>query len=107
MPLTGEPGNRNSVLVYNLRHDPGPFMDLGVEDLRQRLFTRAGDLPEGVEQLPVQSLKINRRPALAPPGTLDKSAAERITINLEACDRHGGLLRVNESFMQRIAQAYW
>ena len=45
MPLIGEPGNNNSVLVYDLRYDSGPFMALDEEGLRDRLFTRAEDLP--------------------------------------------------------------
>ena len=106
MPLIGEPGNNNSVLVYDLRQDPGPFMDLDVEDLRDRLFTRAEDLPEGVERLPVKSVKINKCPALAPRETLDGSAAERIAIDLNACARHWELLSANKGFIQRVAQAY-
>ena len=43
MPLVSEPGNNNGVLVYDLRRDPRPFIDLGVEDLCDRLFTRAED----------------------------------------------------------------
>ena len=35
MPMIGEPGNNNSVLVYDLRQDPSPFMDLDVEGLRR------------------------------------------------------------------------
>ena len=106
MPLVGEPGNNNSVLVYDLRHDPGPFMGLDQEGLRDRLFTRAEDLPEGVERLPVKSVKINKCPALAPQKTLDAVATERIAIDLAACTRHWELLSTDEGFMQRVAQAY-
>ncbi len=106
MPLIGEPGNKNSVLVYDLRQDPRPFMDLDVGDLRDRLFARTEDLPEGVKRLPVKSVKINKCPALAPPKTLDESAGERIAIDLDACAQHRELLSTNKSFMQRVAQAY-
>ncbi|VAW76073.1 Exodeoxyribonuclease I [hydrothermal vent metagenome] len=106
MPLLGEPGNKNSVLVYDLRHDPEPFMALNEEDLHDRLFTRAEDLPEGVERLPVKSVKINKCPALAPRKTLDAVAAKRIAIDLDACTRHWELLRTSKRFMQRVAKAY-
>ncbi len=106
MPLVAEPGNNNSVLVYDLRHDPGPFMGLDQDGLRDRLFTRAEDLPEGVERLPVKSVKINKCPALAPRKTLDAAATERIAIDLAACTRHWELLSANEGFMQRVTQAY-
>ncbi len=106
MPLIGEPGNKNSVLVYDLRQDPRPFMDLDVEDLRDHLFARTEDLPAGVKRLPVKSVKINKCPALAPQKTLDESASERIAIDLDACTQHRELLSTNKSFMQRVAQAY-
>ncbi len=106
MPLVAEPGNNNSVLVYDLRQDPSPFMSLDVEGLRDRLFTRAEDLPEGVVRLPVKSVKINKCPALAPRKTLDKSATEKIAIDLDACARHWEQLSTNKGFMQRVAQAY-
>jgi len=106
MPLVGEPGNNNSVLVYDLRQDPEPFMGLNQDDLRDRLFTRAEDLPDGVERLPVKSVKINKCPALAPQKTLDAAATERIAIDLAGCTRHWELLSANEGFMQRVAQAY-
>lgn len=106
MPMIGEPGNNNSVLVYDLRQDPSPFMDLDVEGLRECLFTRAEDLPEGVERLSVKSVKINKCPALAPRKTLDESTAERIAIDLDACARHWERLSANKGFMQRVAQAY-
>lgn len=106
MPLVGEPGNNNSVLVYDLRQDPSPFLALDVEGLRDRLFTRAEDLPEGVERLPVKSVKINKCPALAPQKTLDEVATKRIAINLDACARHWEQLSADKGFMQRVAQAY-
>ena len=106
MPLLAEPGNNNGVLVYDLRQDPGPFLDLDVAGLRHCLFTRSEDLPEGVQRLPVKSVKINKCPALAPRSTLDEAAAGRIAIDIDTCIRHWELLRKNKGFMQRIAQAY-
>ena len=106
MPLVGEPGNKNSVLVYDLRQDPRPFMDLNEEDLRERLFTRVEDLPAGVERLPIKSVKINKCPALAPRKTLDASAIERIAIDLDACAQNWERLTANKPFMQRVAQVY-
>ncbi len=106
MPLVGEPGNSNGVLVYDLRRDPAPFLDLDEASLRERLFTRVEDLPEGVERLPVKSVKINRCPALAPPKTLDRAVVERIAIDLDACSRNWHRLSANQGFIQRVAQAY-
>ncbi len=106
MPLIIEPRNNNSILVYDLRHDPASFMGMDIAELNETLFTRAEDLPEGKTRLPVKSVKINKCPALAPRNTLDEAAAERIAIDLDACHQHWQQLLENKKFFKRIAQAY-
>jgi exodeoxyribonuclease I len=106
MPLITEPGNNNSILVYDLRHDPESFLDQDVAGLSERLFTRNEDLPEGVTRLPVKSIKINKCPALAPSNTLTGAAIERLDIDLDACHRHQEALLAHPDFFQRVATAY-
>ncbi|HFC54020.1 MAG TPA: exodeoxyribonuclease I [Gammaproteobacteria bacterium] len=106
MPLAQDPRNGNGVLVYDLRHDPEPFLELDVDRLKELLFTRSEDLPQGTARLPVKSVKLNKCPALAPRATLDAAAIQRIAIDPEACDRHWRVLESHPAFMQRVAQAY-
>ena len=106
MPLIAEPGNNNSVLVYDLRHDPDMFLPLNADDLSRLLFTRSDELPQGMQRLPVKSVKINKCPALAPRNTLDSEAAERIALDLDACYRHWQTLCNHPDFFQRVATAY-
>lgn len=106
MPLITEPGNNNSVLVYDLRHDPELFLPLDVDGLSQLLFTRNDELPEGMQRLPVKSVKINKCPALAPRNTLDFDAAGRIALDMELCYRHWQTLCAYPDFFQRVAAAY-
>jgi len=106
MPLITEPGNDNSVLVYDLRQDPELFLPLDADELSQLLFTRNDELPEGMQRLPVKSVKINKCPALAPRNTLDHEAAERIALDLDACHRHWQKLCAQPDFFQRVAAAY-
>ena len=106
MPLITEPGNNNSVLVYDLRHDPEMFLSLDADELSELLFTRNDELPEGMQRLPVKSVKINKCPALAPRNTLDDEAAERIALDLNTCYRHWQTLCAAPDFFQRVASAY-
>ena len=106
MPLIVEPGNNNSVLVYDLRHDPDPFLALDTDALSQLLFTRKEELPENTQRLPVKAVKINKCPALAPRSTLNPETAERIALDLTICHRHWQTLCANPNFFQRVAQAY-
>jgi exodeoxyribonuclease I len=61
-PLATHPANKNEVLVWDCRHDPSELFVLDVETIRQRLFTRAADLPEGVARLPIKSVHLNKSP---------------------------------------------
>lgn len=106
MPLITEPGNNNSVLVYDLRHDPEMFLSLNIDELSQLLFTRNDELPVGMQRLPVKSVKVNKCPALAPRNTLDSEAAKRIALDLNACYRHWQTLCAVPDFFQRVATAY-
>lgn len=106
MPLATEAKNRNSVLVYDLRQDPAPFLNLDVEDLKGLLLVRDEDLPEGKARLPVTSVKTNQCPALAPESLLNKSVTERIALDYDACLSHWKRLQSNENFMQRIVEVH-
>jgi exodeoxyribonuclease-1 len=106
MPLIAEPGNGNSVLVYDLRHDPNMFLPLNIDDLSQLLFTRSDELPEGMQRLPVKSVKVNKCPALAPRNTLDVAATERIELDMNTCYRHWQTLCAHPDFFRRVAAAY-
>ncbi|MCB1935272.1 MAG: exodeoxyribonuclease I [Nitrosomonas sp.] len=109
MPLVAEPGNANSILVYDLRQDPEAFLEMDAETLAQYLFIRNEDLPDGAQRLPVKSVKINKCPALAPLKTLNPEACERIAIDLDVCQQHWQTLKVqcqNTDFAQRVASAY-
>jgi exodeoxyribonuclease-1 len=63
-PLASHPTNKNEVLVWDCRHDPSELFGLNVESIRERLFTRAADLPEGTTRLPIKSVHLNKSPML-------------------------------------------
>lgn len=61
-PLTSHPTNKNELLAWDLAHDPRELAGLNAVQMRERLFTRTGDLPEGVQRLPVKSIHLNKSP---------------------------------------------
>ncbi len=63
-PLAFHPTNKNEVIVWNLQYDPRILLGLDVESIRQRLFSKTGDLPEGVSRLPVKTVHINKSPVV-------------------------------------------
>ena len=61
-PLAPHPTNKNEIIVWDLALDPGELAGLDAEAIRQRMFTRQDDLPEGVTRLPIKTIHINKSP---------------------------------------------
>ncbi len=88
-PLASHPANKNEVLAWDLAYDPSELPLLDVATLRQRLFTRAADLPEGVLRLPIKSVHLNKSPMVVRSlQTLTPQMAARWGVDMDAALRH-------------------
>ncbi len=63
-PLAPHPTNRNELIVWDLSADPAGLESLDAATIRQRLFSRADELPPGVERLPIKTIHLNRSPVV-------------------------------------------
>ena len=87
-PLIMHPINRNSVIVYNLSVDPSSLARLSADEIRERLYTRQEDLPDGVERIPLKEIHLNKAPIVGTHKLLDHTAARRLGIDKSVCERH-------------------
>lgn len=84
-PLAMHPTNKNEVIVWNLEHDPRELIDMPVDTIKQRLFSKAEDLPEGVTRLPIKTIHLNKSPiVIRNLKTLTPAMAEQWGISLDA-----------------------
>lgn len=75
----GDSNDKNSILVYDLRFDPEPFLDQTPEELAEAW--QWTDDPEAI-RLPVKTLKMNRCPAVADVRVVtDEATEERIGVS--------------------------
>ncbi|PPE69302.1 exodeoxyribonuclease I [Caldimonas thermodepolymerans] len=88
-PLAPHPTNKNEVIVWDLAHDPGELFTMNAQQIRERLFTRSDELPEGVERLPIKTIHINKCPIVI--GNLRTLTPERAAhwgIDVQQALRH-------------------
>ncbi|MBC7459208.1 exodeoxyribonuclease I [Candidatus Saccharibacteria bacterium] len=105
-PLTS--GRNSCVVVYDLRHDPTPFLTMEPVDLEKRLFASWDDRQaEGFVSIPVKELHYNKAPAVAPLGVLAQAEGwKRIGLDQETITRHRNILLSIPSFAENIRSAY-
>jgi len=88
-PIASHPTNKNEVLVWDCRHDPSELFSLSVDVIRQRMFTRAAEMPEGMTRLPIKSVHLNKSPMLVGNlKTLNPAMAAQWELDLERCMAH-------------------
>ena len=88
-PLATHPNNKNELLAWNLAHDPSELPLLDVATLRQRLFSKTADLPQGVQRLPMKSVHLNKSPMVVRKlATLTPQMAVKWGIDMQAALRN-------------------
>lgn len=106
VPLAPHPTNKNGVIVYDLMADAQPLLDLTVEDIRHRVFTRQEELGE-MARLPLKVIHYNKSPAVAPATFLkDKSVVERLELDGDICRRNLALLKQHPNLAAKISDVF-
>jgi exodeoxyribonuclease I len=105
-PLTS--GKNGNVVVYDLRYDPAPFLEMNVEEIKAKLFATWEERQEdGFMKIPVKELQYNRCPAVAPTGVLEKHDGwEKISLGLETIEKHKKTLLAAPHFAENIRSVF-
>lgn len=64
LPLAKHPHINSRIIVFDLSSDIDPLLHLSAEDIADRLYTPAADLPEGEQRVPLKEVHLNKVPAL-------------------------------------------
>ncbi len=91
-------------IVYDLRHDPTPYLTMNVDEL-VALWQYNPD--RAAPRLPVKTLKYNRCPAVAPLGVVkDPATLDRLQLDLAIVAKHTTILKQHQTeFAAKILQA--
>lgn len=106
MPLTTS--KNGNVAVYDLRHDPTPFVDLNPDELKKKFYASWEDRKkEGFVSLPIKELQYNRVPAVAPLGVLEQAGGwDRVGLDAVTIDKHRGILLKAPHFAENMRWLY-
>lgn len=106
VPIAMDANNKNAVIVYELHTDPQPLINMSIEQIRYLTFTRADDLLEGEQRLPLKTIHLNKCPVIVPLKTLTSENIKQWKINLEQCAQHLKQLKIDQSLSERIQEAF-
>ncbi len=101
-PLTTS--RNGGVVVYDLRYDPTPFVELSTEELSKKIFASWEDRQaEDFVKLPVKELQYNRCPAVAPLGVLEQGDGwQKISLDLKTVQKHQNILLNHPDFAEKL-----
>ncbi|RZI85900.1 MAG: exodeoxyribonuclease I [Rubrivivax sp.] len=102
-PLAPHPSNKNELIVWDLAVDPSELFTLNAEAIRQRLFSKTEDLPEGTARLPIKTIHINKSPiVIGNLKTLTPEVVARWKLDLDQALRHAEIAARKGSTMAGI-----
>ncbi|USR94455.1 exodeoxyribonuclease I [Aliivibrio fischeri] len=106
VPVAWHPTNNNAVITIDLALDPSVFLELNVEELHQRMYTKRSELGPDELPVPVKLVHLNKCPVLAPAKTLTAENAANLNVDREACLRNLKVIRENPEIRQKLIELY-
>jgi exodeoxyribonuclease-1 len=105
-PVARHPRIESRVIVCGLDEDPARWAALAPDEIADRLYTPAADLPEGETRIPLKEVHTNKCPVLLPLAHLREADFERLGIDREACLARAAVLRETPGLAERVRQVF-
>ena len=106
LPLARHPRIDSRVIACDLDADPSALLALSPDEIADRLYTPAADLPEGEARIPLKEIHSNRCPVLVPIGHLREEDFERLGIDRAACEAHAERLRTAPGLAEKVRRVF-
>ncbi len=105
-PLATHPSRASEVIVYDLATDPMEWLALDEDEIADRVFTARADLPEGIERIPLRTVRTNRAPALAPLSVLQGTDLERLQLDPARFQARRDTLRAVDGLAEKLRRVF-
>lgn len=105
-PIARHPKIESRVIVCGLDEDPAAWLPLSPEEIADRLYTPAADLPEGERRVPLKEVHTNKCPILLPLEHLRETDFERLGIDRAACLARADQLRAAPGLAEKVRRVF-
>jgi exodeoxyribonuclease I len=107
VPLARHPRIDSRVIVVGLDSEPDALLELEAQDIADRLYVRAADLPDGESRIPLKEVHLNRCPAIVPWQHLRAEDFERLGIDPLAVELRAARLRdAGPALAEKVRQVF-
>ena len=94
------------MIVCDLDEDPTALLALSPDDIADRLYTPAADLPEGEQRIPLKEVHTNKCPILLPLTHLREADFVRLGIDRDACLARAEQLRTAPGLAEKVRRVF-
>ncbi len=106
LPLCLHPTNNNGVIVYDLSVNPEAIINLDIDEIKNRVFTAAADLPDNIDRIPLKTVHINKCPVLAPVSVIRPEDKKRLKLDYDSIERHLEKIKQATGLAEKIAAVF-
>jgi exodeoxyribonuclease-1 len=107
VPLARHPRIDNRVIVFDLSQDPEALLRLAPNEIVDRLYMPAADLPEGEQRIALKEVHLNRCPALVAWDHLREADFTRLGIDPQQVQHHAMVLRTaGPALAEKVRQVF-
>ncbi|HSR64367.1 MAG TPA: exodeoxyribonuclease I [Xanthomonadaceae bacterium] len=107
LPLARHPRVDSRVIVFDLDSEPDALLSLDPDEIADRLYTPAADLPEGEARIPLKEVHLNRCPALVAWSHLRAEDHARLGIEPALVEARAARLRaVGAELAEKVRRVY-
>ncbi|RKF20437.1 exodeoxyribonuclease I [Alginatibacterium sediminis] len=107
LPILKHPTNPNTVICIDLNQDAQVLLDLDIEQLATRLYTRRSELAPDQSPVPIKSIHINKSPFVAKAAALSPERAQSFGIDRSLCRQNLNLIQSQQQLIRsKIEQLF-
>jgi exodeoxyribonuclease-1 len=107
LPLARHPRIDSRVIVFDLQGDIEALLELDAQEIADRLYTPAADLPEEARRVPLKEIHTNRCPALMAWNHLREADFARLRIDSAAMETAAARLRPHAAMLaEKVRQVF-